>query len=76
MSGFKQFLVLLAVYSLILFSWGCKNSADQERMNRKANLNTLYDWVGDVDSLGQRIVLKGHEYGIVDTNGNVITGVL
>lgn len=46
---------------------GCAKNNEEARKQLAA-----YSWVGAPDSIGQIVVLKGHAYGLVDTNGNVL----
>lgn len=62
----------LCVLCLAVAFTACKNKESEERETLKKNFRTMYDWSGEVDAKAQRIVLKDHLYGIIDTNGNVV----
>lgn len=59
----SKLIPLLIVLALV----GCaKKSEDTKK------LLATYSWVGTPDSIGQIVVLKGHAYGLVDTNATVL----
>lgn len=57
--------LLVLIFAISLF--GCAKKNEEAK-----KLLEAYSWVGTPDSLGQIVVLKGHAYGLVDTNAVVL----